>query len=307
MMKRLGISLLLLTAALCAVSPGMLAAKQKKVFVNKDMHIIAQPDKYGVYAKLTYEKEYIDAKVYNSRDMLVYKLRLKEISEDTIVYDGLQEHYFFGELNETYRYVDNQVVEHTSFRDGKPIFREPVVVGDTVWFLQGYIVYPSEANVYGVITAYNEHAGAYSVSLYNKSKGELIENKRFANFAYGVSYAEQKRVLGSITSANDGVNRLPDKLPVFPGAQTGLYKFLSENVQYPYKAQQQGMQGKVLVSFVVDKDGSVTEVTVVKPVHKLFNDEAVRLIRKMPKWEPGMKDGSPIRCRYLLPVNFSLH
>ena len=57
MMKRLGISLLLLTAALCAVSPGMLAAKQKKVFVNKDMHIIAQPDKYGVYAKLTYEKE----------------------------------------------------------------------------------------------------------------------------------------------------------------------------------------------------------------------------------------------------------
>ena len=199
------------------------------------------------------------------------------------------------------------MVEHTSFRDGKPIFREPVAVGDTVWFLQGYIVYPSEASVYGVITAYDEQAGAYSVSLYNKSKGELIENKRFANFACGVSYAEQKRVLGSITSANDGVNRLPDKLPVFPGAQTGLYKFLSENVQYPYKAQQQGMQGKVLVSFVVDKDGSVTEVTVVKPVHKLFNDEAVRLIRKMPKWEPGMKDGSPIRCRYLLPVNFSLH
>ena len=65
-------------------------------------------------------------------------------------------------------------------------------------------------------------------------------------------------------------------------------------------------QKKVLVSFVVDKDGSVAEVTVVKPVHKLFNDEAVRLIRKMPKWEPGMKDGSPVRCRYLLPVNFSL-
>ena len=64
-------------------------------------------------------------------------------------------------------------------------------------------------------------------------------------------------------------------------------------------------QKKVLV-FVVDKDGSVTEVTVVKPVHKLFNDEAVRLIRKMPKWEPGMKDDSPVRCRYLLPVNFSL-
>ena len=65
-------------------------------------------------------------------------------------------------------------------------------------------------------------------------------------------------------------------------------------------------QKKVLVSFVVDKDGSVAEVTIVKPVHKLFNDEAVRLIRKMPKWEPGMKDGSPVRCRYLLPVNFSL-
>lgn len=306
-MKQFRISLLLLIAALCVGSLSVQAAKQKKVYVNSDMRIIAQPDKYGMYAKLTYNKDHIDAKVYNSRDMMVYKLRLNDITEDTIVFDGLQEHYFFGELNETFLYVDNRMEEHTFFRNGKPIFRKPVTVGDTIWFLQGFIVLPEEASVYGVITAYDERTDRYSVNLHNKSDGKLIDTKLFDRFAYGESYAKQERVLGSITSANDGATNVPDKMPVFPGAQTGLYKFLTENVQYPYKAQQLGMQGKVLVSFVVDKDGSVTDVTVVKPVHKLFNDEAVRVISKMPKWEPGQKDGRPVRVMYLMPVNFSLH
>ena len=99
----------------------------------------------------------------------------------------------------------------------------------------------------------------------------------------------------------------PDKMPQFPGGQSGLHRFLSENVRYPYYAYQKGIQGKVLVQFVVDKDGSVTDVKVEKSVHKSLDKEAVRVLKKMPKWTPGEKDGKPVRVLYHMPVNFSLH
>jgi len=99
----------------------------------------------------------------------------------------------------------------------------------------------------------------------------------------------------------------PDKMPQFPGGMSGLHKYLMENVHYPYYAERKGIQGKVMVQFVVDRDGTVTDVKVEKPAHKSLNKEAVRVVKKMPKWIPGEQDGKPVRVLYHMPVNFSLH
>lgn len=109
-------------------------------------------------------------------------------------------------------------------------------------------------------------------------------------------------------AANEAVEmQEPDQMPQFPGGMSGLHKYLSENTRYPYYAYQKGIQGKVMVVFIVDKDGSVTNVQVEKSVHKSLDKEAVRVVKKMPKWIPGEKDGQPVRVKYHMPVNFSLH
>lgn len=86
-----------------------------------------------------------------------------------------------------------------------------------------------------------------------------------------------------------------------------MIKFLSENVKYPAECEKQGVQGRVILRIVIDKDGSVTDVEVAKSVHPLLDAEAVRVASSMPRWQPATKDGQPVRIRYSLPITFSLN
>ena len=86
-----------------------------------------------------------------------------------------------------------------------------------------------------------------------------------------------------------------------------MIKFLSDNVKYPAECEKQGVQGRVILRIVIDKDGSVTDVEVAKSVHPLLDAEAVRVASSMPRWQPATKDGQPVRIRYSLPINFSLN
>ena len=100
---------------------------------------------------------------------------------------------------------------------------------------------------------------------------------------------------------------LVEKMPEFPGGQAALFKFLSENVKYPKEAVKKGIQGRVICQFVVEKDGSISNVEVVRSGgHHLLDQEAVRVISIMPKWNPGTQRGKPIRVKYTVPVNFRL-
>jgi len=94
--------------------------------------------------------------------------------------------------------------------------------------------------------------------------------------------------------------------PEFPGGNEALMKFISENVQYPIEAQEKGIQGKVICNFVVMKDGSITDVNVVRGVDPLLDAEAVRLLQSMPAWKPGTQRGQAVNVRYTLPVVFRL-
>lgn len=98
-----------------------------------------------------------------------------------------------------------------------------------------------------------------------------------------------------------------ESMPEFPGGQQALFKYLSENVKYPVIAQENGIQGRVICQFVVNRDGSIVDVEVVRSGGDASLDkEAVRVIKSMPKWKPGKQRGKAVRVKYTVPVNFKL-
>lgn len=92
----------------------------------------------------------------------------------------------------------------------------------------------------------------------------------------------------------------------FPGGQAALMKYLSNNIRYPESAQQNDIQGRVIVKFVVEKDGSIGAVTIAKGVDKDLDREAIRVVKRMPKWQPGKNNGVAVRSYFTLPVTFKL-
>ena len=98
-----------------------------------------------------------------------------------------------------------------------------------------------------------------------------------------------------------------EKMPEFPGGQQALFKYLSENVKYPVIAQENGIQGRVICQFVVNRDGSIVDVEVVRSGgDPSLDKEAIRVIKSMPKWKAGQQRGKPVRVKYTVPVNFKL-
>lgn len=95
--------------------------------------------------------------------------------------------------------------------------------------------------------------------------------------------------------------------PEFPGGTQALLDYLRKNIKYPPICRENGIQGRVLVSFVVNKDGAIVEPQVVKSVNKQLDQEALRVISTMPNWKPGKQRGKPVRVKYTVPVNFRLN
>mgnify|MGYP002521770734 CR=1 FL=1 len=97
-----------------------------------------------------------------------------------------------------------------------------------------------------------------------------------------------------------------EEMPSFPGGQGALMAFLSSNIKYPVVAQENGVQGRVIVGFVVERDGSISDVKVMRSVDPSLDREAQRVVKAMPKWKPGKQNGSAVRVKYTVPVVFRL-
>lgn len=94
--------------------------------------------------------------------------------------------------------------------------------------------------------------------------------------------------------------------PMFPGGEVAMVNFIRENIVYPELSREMGEQGTVYVQFVVNSDGSIQDVVVLKGVSDLLDKEAVRVVKKMPKWTPGEQAGKKIRVRYQIPIKFTI-
>ena len=119
--------------------------------------------------------------------------------------------------------------------------------------------------------------------------------------------AEVTEALPQVTADKDtAVMRTVEQIPEFPGGIVQFMKWLTRNLRYPPQAQQQKIQGKVVISFIVNKDGSISAPTIVKSVDPVLDSDAMRVVRMMPRWKPGMEKGKPCRTMFAIPINFVL-
>jgi periplasmic protein TonB len=97
-----------------------------------------------------------------------------------------------------------------------------------------------------------------------------------------------------------------EDMPEFPGGELALRKWIASNIKYPVIAAENGIQGKVYVQFVVDKDGKVTNARIARGIDASLDQEALRVVNNLPRWKPGMQRGKPVRVSYTVPINFQL-
>ena len=145
-----------------------------------------------------------------------------------------------------------------------------------------------------------------------------ISNAKVSNLIVKVEPPEVEKVFPDIPPPIDNapiVTQVPDttvlfdiveESPEFPGGTQGLMKFLNENIKYPIGAKEKGISGSVITQFIVEKDGSLTNIQVRRGVEPELDTEAVRVVRAMPKWIPGKQRGQNVRVRYTLPISFML-
>ena len=108
------------------------------------------------------------------------------------------------------------------------------------------------------------------------------------------------------TPNNEPTFKVVDEMPKFPGGQEGLMRYLAKNIKYPTMAQQNKEQGKVLVQIVIGKDGNVSNIKILKGASAWLDAEAIRVVRGMPKWEPGKQNGQAVAVEYTFPITFRL-
>ena len=109
-----------------------------------------------------------------------------------------------------------------------------------------------------------------------------------------------------VSQKNDQIFDVVEQMPEYPGGMQALFEFLKENIKYPEDAQKQKVEGRVLAKFVVETDGSISNIEVVKHAFPSLDAEAVRVIQAMPKWSPGKQKGQAVRVKFVVPINFNL-
>lgn len=137
--------------------------------------------------------------------------------------------------------------------------------------------------------------GTFDVKGNDDANGEIIKAKEAIAEPEPPKHEEENKVFDIV-----------EQQPLFPGGPAALMKYLSEHTKYPVVAQENGVQGRVTVQFVVEKDGSISDVHVLRGVDPSLDKEAVRVVKSMPRWTPGKQNGINVRVNYRVPVLFRL-
>ena len=124
--------------------------------------------------------------------------------------------------------------------------------------------------------------------------------------ANGKDIADLKQVVTQAAPEPEKVFDMVEQMPTFPGGQTELMAYLGKNIKYPTIAQKNKEQGRVIIQMVISKDGSLSNIKVLRSVSPSLDAEAVRVVGNMPKWEPGMQKGQPVSVKYTIPIVFRL-
>jgi protein TonB len=136
---------------------------------------------------------------------------------------------------------------------------------------------------------------------------EIVEDDVVIEDEIEIEDTESDEDLEIVEEDDEEVFMVVENMPEFPGGDLGLMKYIQKNVKYPPIAKEYNITGKVYISFVVDKSGSVTNVKVVRGVDKNLDAEAVRVIKSLPKYKPGKQRGKAVKVMFTVPINFTLN
>ena len=217
-------------------------------------------------------------------------------------------------------------VGHVAHKDSKKGFRTALLTSALKDGIEGRVSCSfvvgkdgaiSEAEVIrGVSPALDEEAlrviNSMPVWSPGKQRGEAVNVKYTVPVTFRLSGGDKKassrvgqnQVKGTDTSGR--VFTVVQQMPEFPGGQASLLKFLATRIKYPTIAQENGIQGRVSCSFVVDTDGSLKDIKVLRGIDPSLDKEAVRVIGEMPKWKPGVQNNMVVAVKYTVPVTFHL-
>ena len=189
--------------------------------------------------------------------------------------------------------------------EDSPIAGVPILIVET-----GKPVKSAETDKDGKFVLDNPVVGSLvTFTVVNYSKGiritkDMVAKGDVVKVAFEANRSGKKEPEG--TPDPNKAYDVVDEMPQFPGGPYALFEFISKNIQYPKEAEDANLQGRVIVSFVVEKDGSVSNAKVVRPIDPLLDAEALRVVNSMPKWIPGKQNGEAIRIKYTVPVTFRL-
>lgn len=141
----------------------------------------------------------------------------------------------------------------------------------------------------------NKAIGSFTVEGNDEVGGEVLKAKDDIKAPEPPKHEENK------------IFTVVEQMPMYPGGDAALMQYLSSNIHYPAVAAENGVQGRVVVGFVVERDGSITDVNVMRSVDPSLDREAVRVVKNMPRWTPGKQNGSAVRVKYQVPVTFRLN
>ena len=226
-----------------------------------------------------------------------------------------------GKKNATIKTSSGQTI--TVVKDDESTIETTMVADTETFFIKGKVLDGSEAEHTPIPGAIVKVAGSKNGTVTDRdgyfrlevSVGDHIEAMYvgYDTYTIGVSkaYAQfQDYVIMLNKEGASPDNSRPfdvvEHMPKFPGGTQALMEFLSKNIRYPKDAAMAGIQGRVIATFIVEKDGSITEPKVVKPVSPSLDAEALRVVTAMPNWEPGTQNGEPVRVKYTIPITFRL-
>ena len=219
-------------------------------------------------------------------------------------------------VNEEILQAEPQPAEVVDEAKNKPITFQVVfspedspIAGVTVLIVEtGKPVKSAETDKDGKFVLDNPVVGSLvTFTIVNYSKGiritkDMVAKGDVVKVAFEANRSEKEEPEG--TPDPNKAYDVVDEMPQFPGGPSALFEFISKNIQYPKEAEDANLQGRVIVTFVVEKDGSVSNAKVVRPIDPLLDAEALRVVNSMPKWIPGKQNGEAFRVKYTIPVTF---
>ena len=221
-------------------------------------------------------------------------------------------------VNEEILQAEPQPAEVVDEAKNKPITFQVVfspedspIAGVTVLIVEtGKPIKSAETDKDGKFVLDNPVVGSLvTFTVVNYSKGiritkDMVAKGDVVKVAFEANRSEKEEPEG--TPDPNKAYDVVDEMPQFPGGPSALFEFISKNIQYPKEAVDANLQGRVIVSFVVEKDGSVSNAKVVRPIDPLLDAEALRVVNSMPKWIPGKQNGEAFRVKYTIPVTFRI-